>query len=372
MKKKRSRTGPAATSKPSRGSPTAPKKGKAAPKLKVSIEEELAQAISGDVKVGIIQAIRFSSDDVIGHVSRVCPTGSLALDKATAVGGLPFHRVVEVYGKESVGKTTLMKLVAANTQKLGGVVALCDPEEKWDRPYAVRLGCDITKIIAIQPEQKTIASTIIAFDRALQLWIDQKKTEPLTLIWDSVAATATQEELDDLKSKQPGVAAKEIRRMMRVLTGKLARAGALLACTNQTYDIIGGFGHGPKTATSGGRAIRYHATLRIELIRKEHLKIGEHIVGIVGIARVYKNSMGIPRDEEYAISGLRGFDNAWTIFTALKAVGVLQSAGAGYYTLALPEGSPLKWQGGFAQLDMMMREDPALAAKLTAMYVALP
>lgn len=367
MKKKLKRSGPSGKG----GASPSPKAKKPLPKIKLSAEDELSQAISGDVKSGIIETFRFSNEAVIGHVTGVCPTGSVAIDKLVGIGGFPFHRIVEVYGKEQCGKTTLMKQIAAAVQKMGGVAALYDPEEKWDKTYAVRLGVDVTKLIAIQPENKTIMAAILSFDRALQAWIDKKRTERLVLIWDSIAASSTEEELNDLKNKQPMVAAKELRRAMRVLTGKIARAKALLVVTNQTYDIINGFGHGPKTTTAGGRGIRYHATMRLELIRTETLKVGEIPCGIIGKARLYKNSMGIPRDCEYAISWLRGFDDAWSIFDSLKGVGVIKFGG-GWYTLKLPETAPVNFQGGWAQLDEMMRNDPVLAEKLTAAYAALP
>lgn len=350
-----------------------PKKSDADKKIKVkvsSVLDDLAQAVSG--KDGVVEVLRMSSETVIGHVHHVASTGSLAVDRATGIGGLPMGRVVEVYGKEMCGKTTLAQHVIASVQRKGGVGLLYDAEHKWDRVYAQSVGVDIDKLMLVQPPTKSIEQAIQFLDRALTHWIEEGRKEPLVLVWDSVAATPTETELGDLKSQQPGVAARELRRAMRVLGEKVGRAGALLLLINQTYEKIGAFGHGPKSSTYGGGGIRYHSTLRLEMVRTGSLKLPNGIVvGIEGICRVFKNSLGVPRDETFAIAYRRGFDNAWTLLEKLKEARFIH-VGGGWYTLNLQGEEPLRWQGGFAQLNEMMTQNPALYDKLVAIYRNLP
>ncbi len=341
-----------------------------------SPEEDLAEAIAG--KDGVSEAIAMSSEAVIGHIHKVVTTGSVAIDKLTGIGGLPFGRLVEVAGKEQSGKTTLAQQVASNTQKMGGVVGLFDAEEKWDRRYAEMCNVDLTKCMVIQPAKlagnKTIESGIEAIDEAANTWMTKGyagKT-PLTPIWDSIAATPTGAELEDMKSKQPGVAAKELRRAMRVLTSKAARAGALLLFINQTYEKIGAFGFGPKTATYGGGGLRYHATLRLELVRTGQLKHSSGLIlGIEGEARLTKSSLGVSGKTDYAIANGRGFDNAWSLLQKLKDAGYV-SGNATRHTLKLPEGEPVSWAGGFAELDAILRADAELFDRMRSLYLAIP
>lgn len=381
-------------------------------KIKVSSpEDDLREAIRGGD--GTVEAIAFSSEAVIGHVSRVCSTRSVAIDRLFGIGGAPYSRIIEISGKEQSGKTTLVQQIAAQTQADGGVVMLYDTEEKWDRVYAAATGVDVDRCLTIQPKKKkvadedtsdvedveeaykskkdkekeekdakkkkktetnkTIEEGIAAIDRALQAWIDKGHMAPLTIIWDSIAATPTAEELSDLGSQQPGVAARALRRAMRVLTGKVARAGALLVLVNQTYAMIGSFGFGPKSTTYGGGGIRYHASMRIEMIRTGVLKHTDGtILGIEGIAKLIKNSLGAQGEVSYAIAHGRGFDNAWSILEKLKEAKYIVVKGGGNYTFHVQGEEPVNWRGGFAQLDAMMRADPILAHRLTTVYKALP
>lgn len=358
-------------------------------KIKSDILDDLAQAISGKKKKakkdedgneivdeGFVEVLRFASDDVIGHVKDVVSTGSLALDRATGVGGLPRGRIVEVYGGEQTGKTTFAQSVVAAVQAIGGVGALYEPEYKWDRAYAKSMGVKIEDLLMIQPAAKTIEAGISAFDRAAQHWIDnQLQHIPLVFVWDSVASTSHDKEYRDTTNKEPGVPAREFRRAMRVLTGKIATAQAIMLFVNQQYEKVGGFtgGFGPKKSTYGGGGIRYHASLRIEMVYTGKLKLPNGtVVGIEGLARTFKSSLGVPRDEQYAVAYMRGFDNAWTLLEKLKEAKYVKSAG-GHYTFNVDDGlGPVSWQGGFAGLDVLLKEDPALKQRMVNIYKALP
>ena len=395
------RTGPVSSPKTAAKKPVKADK-KVVLKTK-SPEDDLREAIgAGD---GVIEAIAFSDEAVIGHVKRVCSTRSLALDKLTGYWGLPFGRIIEISGKEQSGKTTAVQQIAAETQSMGGVVALYDTEEKWDRVYARLCGVDVDRCLSIQPTNvkpeeeedgdestketkkeakakkkkdasrgnKTIEDGIAAIDRALQAWIDKGHKIPLTIIWDSIAGTPTQSELADLTDKQPGVAARELRRAMRVLTSKVARAGCLLVLVNQTYEKIQTFGFGPKSTTYGGGAIRYHATMRFEFVRTGYLKhTNGTVLGIEGEAKLIKNSLGAQGVVSYAIAHGRGFDNAWTLLEKLKEAKYVTVKPGGNYVFAVQGEAPVVWKGGFAELDSMMRADPNLTARLVSIFKAIP
>ena len=342
-------------------------------KIKSNPLDDLAQAMAG--KDGVVEVLRFSSDDVIGHVGPedIISTGSLALDKATGLGGFPRGRLVEVYGQPEVGKTTSAHHLVAAFQKAGGVAGIYDPEEKLDLAYAKDVGVNADDLLAIQPAAKTIEAGLAAFDRALTHWIDTKREKvPLLLVWDSIGGTSHDKEYKDPTNKEPGVPARELRRMMRVLTGKIARARAIVLLINQQYEIIGFTGFGPKRSTYGGGGIRYHASLRIEMVRTGSLKLPSgQIIGVEGLIKVFKNSLGIPQQQPYAIAYKRGFDNAWSIVEKLKEARYI-TVGGGQYKFHMEGSDPVTWAGGFAQLDQMMRDDEKLKDTLVKVYNALP
>ena len=195
---------------------------------------------------------------------------------------------------------------------------------------------------------------------------------PLLLVWDSIGGTSHDKEYKDPTNKEPGVPARELRRMMRVLTGKIARARAIVLLINQQYEIIGFTGFGPKRSTYGGGGIRYHASLRIEMVRTGSLKLPSgQIIGVEGLIKVFKNSLGIPQQQPYAIAYKRGFDNAWSIVEKLKEARYI-TVGGGQYKFHMEGSDPVTWAGGFAQLDQMMRDDEKLKDTLVKVYNALP
>ena len=342
-------------------------------KIKVDHLADLQLAIAGKDKYA--EVLRFEDPTVYGHVKGFCTTRSIGIDAATQTNGLPFGRLVEVYGAEQTGKTTLTDHVMAQTQALGGVCAVYDSEERKDKQYAQSLGVDVAKLLSIQPEHKTIEAAIETTRRALDYWIAEGLTAvPLCIVWDSLAGMPTVEEIENPTTKQPGVAAREVRRAMRQLMTKVARANALFLVTNQQYEKIGGFSPTPgaKKSTYGGGGIRYAATMRLEMIRTGPLKAGSPgpAVGIEGLCRIFKNSMAAPRDEAFHIEWGRGFQNAATILEKLKDHRYITPGAT--YNFAAQGHQPLSWKNGWRGLADLLATDPAAYKLMTDIYLGLP
>jgi protein RecA len=356
-------------------------------KVKVDHLAGLAAAIAGP---GVQdKVLKLSDDRVLGFIrpDRVFSTRSIAIDKATRINGFPGGRVVEVYGLNGTGKTTLVLQVCAQVQAMGGVVAYLDSENKLDRHYAKALGVDSDRLLMVQPAQKTVESAIEALDRALTYWIDNglAETTPIAMVWDSVANLATREELDNPGSKQPGVAAKLLKQAMRTLTEKVARAWALFLITNQMYEKIGAFGHGPgpKRSTTGGEGLRYQATMRLEMIRTGFLKDQkDNPVGIEVLCKFMKNHAGSLEDagihnalevmeETVAVQRGHGFSNAWSLFQKLKEARYITVGGAGVYTFQVKGEKASTWKGGWLGLQELLAQDQELWGRMASLFMGL-
>jgi RecA/RadA recombinase len=194
----------------------------------------------------------------------------------------------------------------------------------------------------------------------------------MVIVWDSIGGAPTEEEIANPKTQQPGVAARALRRACRQLMGKVARSGALFLLVNQQYEKIGFTGFGAKKSTYGGGGIRYHATMRLELVRTGALKDArDNAVGIECLCRVFKNSMASPRDEAFAIEWGRGINNAWSLLEKLKAHRYVV-AGGGWYRFQVQGGEPAQWQGGWKGLDALLQAHPELLLQMRTIYDSLP
>ena len=347
-------------------------------KVKADLVGDMLEQINA--KTDTVGALRFDSDDVIGHVKNVISSGSLAIDSGTGIGGLPSGRIVEVYGQAQCGKTTFTDHVLASTQRLGGVAVVCDVEEKKDLAYAKSIGVNVKDMIILQPPTagafKTFEQVLRSIEVVLDVWLASGNTVPLTIAWDSIASTPTETEMEDTDSKQPGVAAKLMRKAMRRLTQKVAWANALLLCTNQQYEKIGGFGGfaGVRRKTYGGDAIPYHASMRIELIRTGTLKTGSgEMYGVEGIAKFVKNNCAPPsNDQKYAIEWGKGFANDWSMYEKLKEYKYITTAGS-WHTLNFDGlDSPKKFQQSFRGMRALFEDSPQLFTQVQNIYSQLP
>jgi len=216
----------------------------------------------------------------------VIPTGSLSLDIALGVGGLPRGRIVEIYGTESSGKTTLAQHILANAQKAGGAVAIIDAEHAVDPLYAKSIGIDIDELIISQPDYG---------EQALEIADALVKSGAVhALVVDSVAALVPRAEIEgEMGDTHVGLQARLMSPALRKLTGSVKRTGTCAIFINQVREKIGVMFGNPET-TPGGRALKFYSSVRIEVRRAETLKRGETAVGIRAKAKVVKNKVAPP------------------------------------------------------------------------------
>ncbi|MGM0609257.1 MAG: recombinase RecA [Candidatus Muiribacteriota bacterium] len=216
----------------------------------------------------------------------VIPTGSILLNHALGVGGLPRGRIVEVFGPEASGKTTLAMHAAAETQKKGGVAAIIDAEHAFDPTYATNLGINIDDLLIAQPTTG---------EEALQIAETLSRSNAVDLIViDSVAALVPEAEIKgEIGDNFVGLQARLMSQALRRLTGVISRSNSIVIFINQIREKIGVMFGNPET-TSGGRALKFYSSVRIEVRRKTSIKSGDRMVGNRVKAKVVKNKVAPP------------------------------------------------------------------------------
>ena len=253
----------------------------------------------------------------------VIPSGSLLLDEALGVGGYPKGRIIEIYGPESSGKTTLALHAIAECQKQGGRAAFIDAEHAIDPVYAKNLGVDIDELILSQPdsgEQALEIAEMLANSGAIDL-----------LIVDSVAALVPQAELDgEMSDNSVGLQARLMSKAMRKLAGILNKKECAIIFINQLREKVGVMYGNPET-TSGGRALKFYASIRLDIRRTEAIKTGSDVTGNTCRIKVVKNKVSPPFKQcEIDIIYGEGISKDAEILDRATELGIVKKSGAWY------------------------------------------
>lgn len=270
------------------------------------------------------------------------PTGLYEVDYDVAgIGGFPRGRMVEIYGPESSGKTTIALLVVASAQRMGGLAAYIDAEHALDPAWMTKNGVDVDNLFLSQPDYGeqalSIAETLVesgGFD---------------VIVIDSVAALVPKAELEgDMGDSHMGLQARMMSQAMRKLTGKVAKSGTCLIFINQVRDKIGVMFGSPET-TTGGRALKFYASMRLDVRRIGSLKNGETIIGNTVKVKAAKNKCAAPfRETEVTLLFGQGFDVDGSVFDAALKAGIVQKSGSWF-----SKGDTKLGQGRLAAIESM-------------------
>ena len=281
----------------------------------------------------------------------VIPTGSIALDVALGIGGLPRGRVVEIYGPESSGKTTVALHAVANAQRQGGIAAFIDAEHALDPEYAAKLGVDTDALLVSQPDTGEQALEI------MDMLIGSGSLDVIVI--DSVAALVPRAEIEgDMGDSHVGLQARLMSQALRKITGRLSQTKTTAIFINQLREKIGVFFGSPET-TTGGKALKFYASIRIDVRRIQTLKEGADSVGNRTKAKIVKNKMAPPfKIAEFDIIYGQGISREGGIIDMGVEHGLIKKSGS-WFTY---DGDQLGQ--GMENSRRFLRDNPELAAEL--------
>lgn len=254
------------------------------------------------------------------HKQTAIPTGSISLDIATGIGGFPRGRVVEIFGPESSGKTTLALHAAANAQKEGGVAAVIDAEHALDPQYARRIGIDINQLLVSQPDHAEQALEIC------ELLVRSNAVDLIVI--DSVAALVPKAEIaGEMGDMHVGLQARLMSQALRKLTSIVSKTNACVIFLNQIRTNIGVMWGNPET-TPGGRALKFYASMRLDIRRVGNIKEGEDVTGMQARVKIIKNKVAAPyKNAEFDIIFNKGICAAGDVLSLAASAGIVKRAG---------------------------------------------
>jgi recombination protein RecA len=283
----------------------------------------------------------------------VIPTGSLGLDIALGIGGLPKGRVVEIYGPESSGKTTLTLHIIAETQKRGGIAAFIDAEHAFDKAYAQKLGVDIDSLLISQPD---------CGEQALDIAEHLIRSGAIDVcVIDSVAALVPKSELEgDMGDSKMGLQARLMSQALRKLTGTISKTGCICIFINQLREKIGVMFGNPET-TTGGNALKFYSSVRLDIRRIGQIKEKDDITGNRTKIKVVKNKVSPPfRTCEFDILYGEGISKIGEIIDLGVELDILQKSGSWY------SYSGTKLGQGREGVKDILRDNPEMSDEVEA------
>ncbi len=294
--------------------------------------------------------MKMGSDQMKAKVDCI-PTGAINLDAAIGIGGIPRGRVTEIYGPESSGKTTLCLHVVANAQKTGGVAAFIDAEHALDVEYARKLGVDVDNLLVSQPdtgEQALEICEILVRSGAVDV-----------VVIDSVAALVPKAEIEgDMGDSHVGLQARLMSQALRKLTGAIARSKTSVIFINQLREKVGVMFGNPET-TTGGKALKFYASVRLDIRRIGPVKDKEDVVGSHVRVKVVKNKVAPPfKQAEFDIMYAEGISHTSLLVDIGSEAGIIEKSGAWYSYNGQKIGQ------GRENAKMYLKDNPAMLAEV--------
>ena len=302
-----------------------------------------------------------------GMVTEIIPTGSLSLDIALGVGGIPRGRVIEIYGPESSGKTTLCQHIVAEAQKLGGTAAFIDMEHALDPGYAAKVGVDIDNLLVSQPDTG---------EQALEIAETLVRSGAVdVVVIDSVAALVPRSEIEgDMGDATMGMQARLMSQALRKLSGAINQTKTAVIFTNQLRQKIGVMFGNPET-TTGGQALKFYASIRLDVRRIQAIKVGEEVIGNRTRVKVVKNKLAAPfRTAEFDIMFNEGISKSGDVLDLATKFDVVTKRGAffSYGDTRLGQGRENAKDFLRANPDLMAVIEGVIRQKSMSGEIALP
>ena len=315
--------------------------------------ETALQQIEKQFGKGAVMKLGENANMNVDHIS----TGSLSLDAALGIGGLPRGRIVEIYGPESSGKTTVALHCAAEAQKAGGTAAFIDVEHALDPIYAAKLGVDIDSLLVSQPDTG---------EQALEIAEALIRSGAIDIVViDSVAALVPRAEIEgEMGDSHVGLHARLMSQALRKLAGALSKANCVAIFINQLREKVG-IVYGNPEVTTGGRALKFYASVRIEIRRGEQLKNGTEVLGNHTRAKIVKNKVAPPfKEAEFDIMYGEGISRTGEIIDMGVKNGVLKRSGAWFYYGEMRLGQ------GRDNAKQTLKNNPELSAEISEKVLA--